>query len=318
MIDNIRNLKPVLIMLLFLSGREAYAFSCNGPQGHITSMGGEMDVTISAAPEITPGANIVFDLSTQISCKNDNPKVEDYAWPSAGTIFSSKLSSQGFTGGVLWNGSNYLFPITSWTARGNKWKMPHPKGNYYYLPLKVYMSPVGVQGGVKINAGEALGTVFLLQSDSLLFPRPETFKFNIFTKEDIVIPTGGCDVNSYNNLVALDSKLPSEFSNYAKDVGLSIKCATPKNVTYSIKAAGRYDAINKTFLNASASNPASGVAIQLLTRTNEVVENNKVYPVGQVNNSFQTLGLKARYVATGQPFQPGNVEANMTVIFSHQ
>ncbi|QXN64746.1 fimbrial protein [Serratia fonticola] len=312
--NNTNALRFFISVFFILSGCKAYAFSCVGPQGSIPATGGVMNVTISSEPQITPNANIIFDLSTQVSCKNDDISVEDYAWASTGTVFPQSLIDKGFSGGILWYGGNYPFPIKEYTA---KWKMPHPKGKYYYLPLKLYVSPVGAQGGVKINAGESLGVVFIRVSQTLISIRRETYQFNLFTEKDIFVPTGGCDVNNYNNLVVLDSKLPSEFSSYSKDVGLSLKCASSRKVTYTVQTAGNFDYTNKIFHNATNNNSAHGVGIQILTGANEILEPNKAYLIGQVNNSFQSLGLKAQYVATGQPFRPGNVEVNMTVIFAY-
>lgn len=302
-----------VVFLLCISMKSVYAFSCIGPQGAIPSVGGEMDVYVNTSPEITPGANIIFDMSNQIKCRNDDVTVDDYAWPSTGTIFGPQFTLMGFSGGVLWNGGSYSFPLNSSSAAGNKWKMPYPKGQYYYLPLKVFLSPIGAQGGVAVKRGDQIGVVFLNVGQTLTSIRDETFKFIVFSNNDVVVPTGGCDVNQYIHNVALPP-----FPYGRANIPLTLKCATPKKVYFSLNGVVAPGS-NTIIANSATVNSAKGIGFEI-KRGNRVVPLNTridVLPRGMVGTSPVSLDLSAHYKTTGERISAGNMESTITVVFTY-
>lgn len=92
----------------------------------------------------------------------------------------------------------YPFPLTTNTNVldiGDKTPMP--------LPLKLYITPVGAAGGVVIKAGEVIARIHMYKIATLGSGNPRNFTWNIISNNSVVMPTGGCTVDSRNVTVNL-------------------------------------------------------------------------------------------------------------------
>ncbi|STK87502.1 fimbrial adhesin [Escherichia coli] len=92
----------------------------------------------------------------------------------------------------------YPFPLTTNTNVldiGDKTPMP--------LPLKLYITPVGAAGGVVIKAGEVIARIHMYKIATLGSGNPRNFTWNIISNNNVVMPTGGCTVDSRNVTVDL-------------------------------------------------------------------------------------------------------------------
>ncbi len=66
------------------------------------------------------------------------------------------------------------------------------------LPLKLYITPVGAAGGVVIKAGEVIARIHMYKIATLGSGNPRNFTWNIISNNSVVMPTGGCTVDSRN------------------------------------------------------------------------------------------------------------------------
>ena len=92
----------------------------------------------------------------------------------------------------------YPFPLktnTNVLDIGDKTPMP--------LPLKLYITPVGAAGGVVIKAGEVIARIHMYKIATLGSGNPRNFTWNIISNNNVVMPTGGCTVDSRNVTVDL-------------------------------------------------------------------------------------------------------------------
>ncbi len=71
------------------------------------------------------------------------------------------------------------------------------------LPLKLYITPVGAAGGVVIKAGEVIARIHMYKIATLGSGNPRNFTWNIISNNSVVMPTGGCTVDSRNVTVNL-------------------------------------------------------------------------------------------------------------------
>ncbi len=89
---------------------------------------------------------------------------------------------------MKYNGTSYPFPTTTETAR----VMIHGPIN---RPAVLYLTPVSTAGGVAITAGSLIAVLILHQTNNY---NSDSFQFiwNIYANNDVVVPTGGCDVSA--------------------------------------------------------------------------------------------------------------------------
>ena len=66
--------------------------------------------------------------------------------------------------------------------------------DYRGLPLRMYLTATGAAGGVVINSGELIARLNMhkVASDG----NPRDFTWNIYANNNVVVPTGGCDVSA--------------------------------------------------------------------------------------------------------------------------
>lgn len=78
------------------------------------------------------------------------------------------------------------------------------------LPLKLYITPVGAAGGVVIKAGEVIARIHMYKIATLGSGNPRNFTWNIISNNNVVMPTGGCTVDSRNVTVDLPDFLEAQ------------------------------------------------------------------------------------------------------------
>ncbi|SQI95397.1 mannose-specific adhesin FimH [Klebsiella oxytoca] len=189
---------PLLMTLLLASWSfNAWSFACKTAAGvTIPIGGGSANVYVNLAPAVSVGQNLVVDLSTQIFCHNDFPEtMTDYVTLQRGSAYGGVLSS--FSGTVRYNGTSYPFPTTSETAR-----MTYNSIVDRPWPTVLYLTPVSSAGGVAISAGSLIAVLILRQTNN---KDNDDFQFvwNIYANNDVVVPTGGCDVSARDVTVTL-------------------------------------------------------------------------------------------------------------------
>ncbi|WP_368932410.1 fimbrial protein [Citrobacter sp. RHB21-C01] len=295
-----------LLTTLLLLGwsLNAWSFACKTANGTTIPIGGgSANVYLNLAPAVNVGQNLVVDLSTQIFCHNDYPEsMTDYVTLQQGSAYGGVLSS--FSGTVKYNGTSYPFPTTSETARiiyNSKTDQP--------WPTILYLTPISSAGGVAISAGTLIAKLILRQRND---KNSDDFQFvwNIYANNNVVVPTGGCDVSARNVTVTLPD-YPGSVA-----IPLTVYCAQSQNLAYYLSGATA-DAANSIFTNTASATPAKGVGVQL-TRNGSIVPANSTVSLGTVSTSAVSLGLTANYARTSGQVTAGNVQSIIGVTFVYQ
>ncbi|HCD7552104.1 TPA: fimbrial protein [Citrobacter farmeri] len=301
-------MKKVVFLLttLLLMGWSinAWSFACKTAGGATIPIGGgSANVYVDLAPAVNVGQNLVVDLSTQIFCHNDYPdSMTDYVTLQQGSAYGGVLSS--FSGTVKYNGSSYPFPTTSETAR-----MIYDSKIDKPWPTVLYLTPISSAGGVAITSGTLIAKLILRQTNS---KDSDDFQFvwNIYANNNVVIPTGGCDVSARDVTVTLPDYPGS------MPIPLTVYCAQSQRLAYYLSGTTA-DSASSIFTNTASSSPALGVGVQL-TRNGSIVPTNSTVSLGTVSTSAVSLGLTANYARTSGQVTAGNVQSIIGVTFVYQ
>lgn len=295
-----------LLMTLLLAGwsLSAWSFACRTAGGATIPIGGgTANVYVNLAPAVSVGQNLVVDLSTQIFCHNDFPdSITDYVTLQRGSAYGGVLSS--FSGTVRYNGISYLFPTTNETARVEYNSIVDRP-----WPTLLYLTPISTAGGVAISAGSLIAVLILRQTNNT---DDDDFQYvwNIYANNDVVIPTGGCDVSARDVTVTLP-EYPASAA-----VPLTVYCAQSQNLGYYLSGTTE-GAGNSIFTNTASASPAQGIGVQL-TRNGSVVPANSLVSLGAVSTSAVSLGLTANYARTSGQVTAGNVQSIIGVTFVYE
>ncbi|GAB0918534.1 fimbrial protein [Escherichia coli] len=277
------------IYFLLMAGK-VFAFSCNVDGG--SSIGaGTTSVYVNLDPVIQPGQNLVVDLSQHINLVQ-------------GSAFAGSL--QSYKGSLYWNNVTYPFPLTTNTNVldiGDKTPMP--------LPLKLYITPVGAAGGVVIKAGEVIARIHMYKIATLGSGNPRNFTWNIISNNSVVMPTGGCTVDSRNVTVDLP-----DFPGSA-EIPLGVYCSSEQKLSFYLSGATT-DSARQVFANtAPDATKASGVGVSLI-RNGKILAAGENVSLGTVNKSKVHLGLSATYGQTGNKVSAGTVQSVIGVTFIYE
>ncbi|MBJ2097669.1 fimbrial protein [Serratia ureilytica] len=302
--------KEVISLLAFLSliayTSGAHAFTCKvSATGQIVGSG-TANVYVNLTPSIGAGQNLIVDLSSQIECKNDStpPNIDtDYVKLTDGSAYGGVLNN--FKGTVYWNGKTYPMPLNA-----NTDNIVINQTYYQGLPFKLYLTALGAAGGQVVKAGELIAVMRMYKIATFNGGYPVNFTWNIYANNNVIIPTGGCDVSSRNVTVTLP-----DYPGTAA-VPLTVRCGKNQQLAYYLTGTTT-DTAGSIFSNTSSSNPATGVGVQLSNRNGALTTNNNV-SLGTVGTSPQSLGLTASYARTNGQVVAGNVQSIIGVTFVYE
>ncbi|MBJ3813922.1 fimbrial protein [Shimwellia pseudoproteus] len=279
----------------------AWSFACKTASGATVPIGGgSANVYVDLAPAVSVGQNLVVDLSTQIFCHNDYPeKMTDYATLQLGSAYGGVLSS--FSGTVKYNGSSYQFPTNSETPR-----VVYDSRTDRPWPTALYLTPISTAGGVTISAGSLIAVLILHQTNNF---SGDSFQFiwNIYANNNVVVPTGGCDVSARDVTVTLPN-YPGSMA-----VPVTVRCAQNQRISYYLSGTTA-DTANTVFTNTASASAAQGIGVQMTHNGSAVAANNPV-SLGTVGTSAVNLGLTATYARTTGQVTAGNVQSIIGVTF---
>lgn len=186
---------------------------------------------------------------------------------------------------------------------GDKTPMP--------LPLKLYITPVGAAGGVVIKAGEVIARIHMYKIATLGSGNPRNFTWNIISNNSVVMPTGGCTVDSRNVTVNLP-----DFPGSA-EIPLGVYCSSEQKLSFYLSGATT-DSARQVFANtAPDATKASGVGVSLM-RNGKTLATGENVSLGTVNKSKVPLGLSATYGQTGNKVAAGAVQSVIGVTFIYE
>lgn len=297
-------LKYMLAAVLVMGyASKANAFACITAAGAMIPIGGgSANVYVNLSPSIGVGQNLVVDLSTQISCRNDFPDTRiDYVSIQSGSTYGGALTN--FRGTLSYAGSMYPFPTTFETR------------NITYTSIVMrpwsailYLTPVSSAGGIAITSGSLVAILNMHQTNNI----GDSYQYiwRIYANNDVVIPTGGCDVSARDVTVTLP--------NYpgTAQVPLTVRCAQNQNLSYYLTGTTA-DSASTIFSNTASSSPAQGIGIQLSNR-NGIIATNRSVSLGSIGPSPVSLGLTANYARTTGQVIAGNVTSVVGVTFVYQ
>ena len=299
----IKKVITLLTTLLLGWSINAWSFSCTTTGGGIGIGGGDAHIYVDLTPQVNVGQNLLIDLSTQIFCHNDYPdSMTDFVTLTVQSVYDGVLKS--FTGTLRYDGTTYPFPLQNETREIRYTsKKPTP------WPVALYLTPVSTAGGVVISAGTQIATLDLRQTNNVNSDN-FTFKFYIHARNEVVVPTGGCDVSARDVTVTLPDYPGST------PIPLTVYCAQNQNLAYYLSGT-TVDAANSIFSNTASASPAKGVGVQL-TRNGGIVPANSPVSLGTVGTSPVSLGLTANYARTSGQVTAGNVQSIIGVTFVYQ
>lgn len=288
-----------------------WAFTCKDATGQTLNSGsvtGSVNVYVNLQPSLGVGENLVVDLSNSISCKNDQPtERNDTVSMLKGSAFGDVLAN--FSGSLKYYDSSYPFPLTSATKGHN-----FTSGSYASWNTQLYLTPLSSAGGVAIKAGTLFASLVMYQVGSDISNggniHTATFTWNLYANNDVVIPTGGCDVSARDVTVTLPD-YPGSTA-----IPLTVYCAQTQKLGYYLTGTTA-DAASTIFTNTASASPAQGIGVQL-TRSGSVVPTNSMVSLGTVGTSAVNLGLTANYARTSGQVTAGNVQSIIGVTFVYE
>lgn len=291
-------------LMAYSSGANAFTCKVNATGQIVKS--GSANVYVNLTPSIGVGQNLVVDLSSQIYCKNDTfaPRIDtDYVKLTGGSAYGGALDS--FDGTVYWNGKTYPMPLNTNTDNVVI-EQPFFEG----VPFKLHLTALGVAGGKAVKSGELIAVMRMYKIATFDGGYPTNFTWNIYANNNVIIPTGGCDVSSRNVTVTLP-----DYPGTAA-VPLTVHCGQNQQLAYYLTGTTA-DTASTIFTNTSSSNPATGVGVQLSNR-NGILATNKNVSLGTVSTSPVSLGLTASYARTTGQVVAGNVQSIIGVTFVYE
>jgi minor fimbrial subunit len=281
----------------------AWSFTCTTRTGAtIGVQGGSANVYVSLQPMLSPGENLVVDLSSEIFCHNDHPDIRtDYVSLQQGSSYGGALAN--FSGTVKYNGTSYPFPTTSLTSN-----IIYDSLTDKPWPTVLYLTPMSASGGVVIKAGSLVAKLVLHLVNNL--NQQADYIWYIYANNDVVIPTGGCDVSARDVTVTLP-----DYPGTAA-IPLQVHCAKEQNLGYYLTGS-TVDSGNTIFANTASSSVAQGIGVQVL-RSGSALSTNSTISLGTVGSSPVSLGLTASYERTSGQVTAGNVQSIIGVTFVYQ
>lgn len=281
----------------------AWSTTCKTIDGVVIQGGQSANVYVNLTPNISIGQNLVVDLSSQILCKNDVAFfITDFISLMKGSGYSGVLES--FSGSVKYDGRSYPFPLMTETH-----KKSYTNSDFLPWPVALYLTPVGTAGGVVIKAGSLIASLTLRQTNDWNADDYQ-FYWNIYANNNVVIPTGGCDVSARDVTVTLPD-YPGSMA-----VPVTVHCAQNQHLAYYLSGTTT-DSANSIFTNTASVLPAQGIGIQM-TRNGTAVPANSNVSLGTVGTSPVNLGLTATYARTSGQVTAGNVQSIIGVTFVYQ
>ncbi len=137
------------------------------------------------------------------------------------------------------------------------------------------------------------------------------FTWNIISNNNVVMPTGGCTVDSRNVTVDLP-----DFPGSA-EIPLGVYCSSEQKLSFYLSGATT-DSSRQVFANtAPDATKASGVGVTLM-RNGKILATGENVSLGTVNKSKVPLGLSATYGQTGNKVSAGTVQSVIGVTFIYE
>lgn len=318
------NKKLLLVIALLSLANYTYAFTCTNTTGQTLSSLGDSEVTkygeirVNVQPTLNQRDQLVIDLSSIISCKNDDPgdsadkiRIQDGAFLGPLQRFNSVLDGENR---LQFYDDIDRFPLDGLLVRQHIL----PSGSEEPLYAKIIFIPKPVTNGLLVKNGDPIAYIVLkrMAGDR----REVNFRWTIIAANDVTMPTKSCDVSTKSVIVTLPDyppvTTPGTPSGNPKSIDLTIHCTTDQKLIYKI--SGTTVAGNKTIFANTASAPAAqGIGIQFYYR-GTIIPVDTPISLGVVGTDAVKLELTTNYELTGEEVTAGLVQAIVYVKFDYQ
>ncbi|UAN29730.1 fimbrial protein (plasmid) [Serratia ureilytica] len=280
----------------------------DGGNGLSPGLGKLKIANVSIRTALDGNNKIIYDMSSdfcyQTVLASDPDPFEVTTLYATQFILGPKFAS--VSGKVVINGASYSSlnsPIEMLTMTSEDINYP--------LPIRFEFPTEGLISGnaINIKTGDVLAELRIAPSSASipLIPNFWFYYIRLIAKNDLVIPTSTCLVNTNNLNVILpdvnENQLPTVGSSAGNTpFNVSINCSTPLSLSYSL-SGNVADASQGVYNNIA---PTSGVGVQVLDSAGNVIPANAKIPMGIVSNT--TMGFNARYykLANTQTLGPVN------------
>ncbi|WP_024531359.1 fimbrial protein [Serratia fonticola] len=316
MINLIKMTAIVIVSMIY--SPSSLALACFLDNNRINNLGGGGGQTFTATlnltlnPTIGVGENIIIDLRNRLRCENETGSGwEDEFYIKQGTRLVNILGRMNAA--MRYNVGQYTLPL----AQDTPTTVLPRLGDSSDLNLVLLLSQVNNAGGVIINSGDVIAEIILFASGSYQGANYDyyTVKWSIVSNNNVIVPTGGCDVSARNVSVTLPAY--DATSSQTVPVPLTVNCPSGnKTLSYTLDGT-TVDASRQIFRNSAASSPAYGIGVNMLDKNNNVITANNPVLLGAVGASPVDLQLKARYAQTGVQVTAGTVQSIIGVTFTY-
>ncbi|MEQ5091700.1 fimbrial protein [Providencia rettgeri] len=298
-------MKSYYFLIIFFLSTDSLGFTCRS-QGHVMQGSATINVNVKLEPVLQQGQNVVVNLGNSIECKNDDPGgYVDLIRVGRGSAYSTLLSS--FNGSLSYYGNRYSFPTNQPTAFIN-----HNWANFRPWQAVLLLTPVDGAGGVVIKTGDPIALIVLEKKSEVDNSIIQTIRWNIIASNDVVIPTGGCDVSSRN----INVDLPPYPATQSFQV--NVHCLNEQKLSFFLTGpTSNSNSLNNIFANTASISPAKGVGIKIM-RQGSALSTNQIVSLGNVGPAPVDLGLSATYETVNEAISAGNVQSVVGINFTHE
>lgn len=315
--------KLLLAIVLLTLTNGAYAFYCqanrvviNVPPEAILHKE-KVPVTVNLQPTLLPNENLVIDLSPSIQCVNTAADTRRDFVSLNKAAFVDSLKN--FSGEVEYYGIRYALPVTVKTSRKEMTK------DLLNWEVRLLLKPKTAAGGVIINVGDAIAELELFQEGENKSDGGEKkeayFTWIIKAANNVVIPTGSCDVSARNLTVNLPDYPPvvtpgASPSGNPTHIPLTIHCTQNQRLKYKISGK-TVDGNNQIFANIATGAAAKGIGIQVFSK-GKIISAGSTISLGRVGTKAVDLDLSTNYILTGEEVTAGPVQSIVYIKFDYQ
>lgn len=223
-------------------------------------------------------------------------------------LFTATLQAADVT--ITVNGRVVAKPCTIQTKEANvnlgdlytrNLQQPGSASGWHNITLSLTDCPVETSAVTAIVTGSTDNTGYYKNE----------FTWNIISNNSVVMPTGGCTVDSRN----VNVNLP-DFPGSA-EIPLGVYCSSEQKLSFYLSGATT-DSARQVFANtAPDATKASGVGVSLM-RNGKILATGENVSLGTVNKSKVPLGLSATYGQTGNKVAAGTVQSVIGVTFIYE
>ena len=239
-------IRLIIAFLFLFNSQELYAFTCRDTSGNVIDpSGGTASIYVTVGPNLVEGKNMLADLASQISCKNDVWEIPDWTdflktEPNGLHMYPALKE---VVGGVTIKGIDYDNPIPSVSVYSI------PSNQTAPLPMKIYIRVHDYPTNpVVIHKGDMLAKIDFRQTNNHHENDDKVYSWKFLAANDAGILTSSCTINNGQAIDVPFGKIRSDFiTNNPEEASIRID----KSLTYHCNRAVTQDISIKLYADVS-------------------------------------------------------------------